>query len=87
MCSLPPEADYIFVSNLSRVIVLTDQLEALKLDYQVFRYSLDPKHKCIVLVTFSDNVLDKAAEERQLFVQLSDKAQSLPFADAGRTRF
>lgn len=79
------------MANLQRVIVLTDQLDCLgedgNLRYRVFRHSLDPNNKCLVLVYFDDSLLNKTAEEHGMKIKLQDKPQSLPFAEAGKNHF
>ena len=41
----------------------------------------------IVCVYFSDNILNKTAEDQELLIQLQDKFQNIPFKDAGRTQY
>jgi len=83
----PLEPDYIFRANLNRVFVLEDQLQALCLDYKIYRYSQKPEEECVVLVYFSDDVLNEEAENSRFRVQLQDKYQSLEFSAAGKAQF
>ena len=87
--NLNKEPDYMFVVNLSRKEVLTEQLEAINenyegkkrdrqdsfgllnnpphtrkfLDWKEYRHSQDPENKGLVLVYFSDRILNLKAEE------------------------
>ena len=70
----PREADYLFVADANRCDVLIDQFKSLKLDnsdpnridYRIFRHTLDPENKVIVLVFFNDEILNKEAERQGL---------------------
>ena len=88
----PREADYLFVANASRVDVLIDQFESLKLgeygqDYRIFKHTFYPEKKVIVLVFFNDQILNKEAERQKLRIQLQDRYQTLMFRDAGRSQY
>ena len=41
----------------------------------------------MVLVYFSDDILNREAEEQELLIQLQDKYQCIRFTDAGRAQF
>ena len=64
----PLEPDYIFRANLKRVFVLEDQLQALGLEYKIYRYSQNPEQECVVLVYFKDDVLNEEAENSKFRV-------------------
>ena len=51
------------MASASRCNVLTDQLKALSLQYKIYKSTFEPETKVIVLVFFSDKVLNKEAEE------------------------
>jgi hypothetical protein len=68
----PAQPDYIFVVNKQRVEVLYDQFASLNEDcpegepnikQKTFKHSLEPDKKMIVCVYFSDNILNKTAED------------------------
>ena len=61
--------------------------DAPNLKWKTFKHSQDPEKKMVVLVSFSDLILNKAAEEQGLLIQLQDKYQNLPFMEAGRTQY
>jgi len=44
-----------------------------------YRHSLYPEEKVLVLVFFTDHILNKEAEAQGLRIQLQDKYQTLPF--------
>lgn len=83
----PRDPNYIFVANSNRCYVLTDQLEALGLSYKTFKHSREPTKKTMVLVYFTDKLLNKQAEKDGLRISLQDMSQTLPFKDAGSSQF
>ena len=63
----PREADYLFVADAGRCEVLIDQFKRHGLgnydkDYRIFKSTLAPEKKVIVLVFFNDEILNKEAE-------------------------
>ena len=91
--NLNPEPDYMFVVNLSRKDVLTDQLEAINdnydakkrdkedafgllhgtrkfLDWKEYKHSSEPDKKGLILIYFSDRILNMKAEETNMRVHL-----------------
>ena len=65
------DADYLFVADASRVDVLIDQFKSLKLDkkdkdYRIYRHTFFPEKKVIVLVFFTDKLLNREAEQQEL---------------------
>lgn len=50
----PKEPDYLFVCSAQRYEVLVSQLECLKLEYKIFKHTLEPDKKVLVLVFFDD---------------------------------
>ena len=75
----PTEPDYIFVVNKRRVQVLEDQFVSLNdgdeseskqknLRWKKFRHSQDPDNKMVVLVYFSDDIMNKEAEDQELII-------------------
>ena len=54
------------MANARRVDVLIDQLECLELKYRIYKYSVDPKNKALVLVYFDDNILNIEAERQKM---------------------
>ena len=49
------------------------------LDYKEFRLSSDPEKKSLILVYFSDRILNMKAEEIRMRVKLTNKFLTLPF--------
>ena len=85
-----------FVVNLKRQDVLTDQLEEINrryeamkrdrqepfgllhgnrkfLNWKEYKHSGDPENKGLILVHFSDRILNLKAEEIQMMVHLQNK--------------
>lgn len=49
------------------------------LDYKIYRHSADPEKKSLILVYFSDRVLNMKAEEIKIRCKLTNKFLTLPF--------
>jgi len=49
------------------------------ISFTKYRHSLYPEEKVMVLVFFTDRILNKEAEAQGLRIQLQDKYQTLPF--------
>ena len=66
-----------------------DQLDNLGLSKESKEYRLtsDCEEKVLVLVFFTDEALNKEAENQKLKIQLQDKYQTLEFKDAGRQQY
>lgn len=66
-----------------------DQLDNLGLSKKSKEYRLtsDCDEKVLVLVFFTDEALNKEAENQKLKIQLQDKYQTLEFKDAGRQQY
>lgn len=64
----PKDPNYIFIVNSVRAYVLTDQLTALGLAFKLFKHSKFPTKKAIVLVYFTDKILNKQAEKDEIRV-------------------
>ena len=56
-------------------------------NYRIFRHTFFPEKKVIVLVFFTDQLLNREAERQELMIQLQDKYQTLQFRDAGRSQY
>ena len=57
------------------------------LDYREYKHSQDPENKGLILVYFSDRILNLKAEELGMRVQLQDKYQTLPFVLEAQQNF
>lgn len=57
------------------------------LDWKEYRLSKDPENKGLILVHFSDRILNEKAEEIQMRVILQNKFQTLPFVKEAQNNF
>lgn len=57
------------------------------LRWRCFSHSADPEQKSLVLVTFSDRILNRKAEEIRMNVHLQNKYQTLPFVLEAQNNF
>ena len=57
------------------------------LDWKEYRHSDDPKNKGLILVHFSDRILNLKAEQIEMRVLLQNKYQTLPFVTEAQNNF
>lgn len=57
------------------------------LDYKVYPHTGDPENKALILVFFSDRILNLKAEELEMNVLIQNRYQTLPFITEGQNNF
>ena len=79
--------DYGLLKGFTSVDVDGSEKPSVFLAYKVYRKSDAPETQCLVLVYFSDRILNLKAEEIKLKVHLQDKYHTLPFILEAQTNF
>eukprot|EP00347_Sterkiella_histriomuscorum_P001432 403372059 len=74
------EPDYVFYVNQLRAPLLTLQLQDLNIDFREFRSALN-ESMVIIVIYFSNELLDQMAEIYGLPVRLLDENQAIQFKD------
>ena len=57
------------------------------LDWHEYRHSADPEKKGLILIHFSDRILNMKAEEIKMRVKLQNKFSTLPFLVEAQNNF
>ena len=57
------------------------------LDWKEYRHSAAPEKKCLILIHFSDRILNLKAEEIGMLVHLQNKFHTLPFVTEAQNNF
>ena len=57
------------------------------IDWSVYKHSSEDKGLGLILVHFSDRILNMKAEDSQMMVHLQNKFQALPFVVAAQNNF
>ena len=79
--------DYGLLKGYISIDVDGNETESSFLAYKVYRKSDAPDTEVLVLVYFSDRILNLKAEEIKLKVHLQDKYHTLPFILEAQTNF